>query len=304
MAEKLLYVLAGYDDDTEEKLTGMQKKLYELGFTGVQTKDIPMHFTLGSFDVSREEELKERLIRMSKSVREFAVDLDKIGLFQNPSEHVLFVKPEESREMLALREHFKYNVDVFPWAAHTTLLIDKPEVIREAQKHVVEEFRPFIGKVTTLHLYEFFPARHIMSVRLIAEDTEWLYSEEAFAIYADCMYKPELGKYRKLMKQYMDSPAVMILVNQTDGDVSAIMVSEFTDDDTKILGIAVAEKYRGCGIGRKMTKELRRMSADRPLLAETDCDAVGFYRSCGFSVEKIRKRYPDGIAERYLCRLL
>ena len=304
MAEKLLYVLAGYDDDTEEKLTGMQKKLYELGFTGVQTKDIPMHFTLGSFDVSREEELKERLIRMSKSVREFAVDLDKIGLFQNPSEHVLFVKPEESREMLALREHFKDNVDVFPWAAHTTLLIDKPEVIREAQKHVVEEFRPFIGKVTTLHLYEFFPARHIMSVRLIAEDTEWLYSEEAFAIYADCMYKPELGKYRKLMKQYMDSPAVMILVNQTDGDVSAIMVSEFTDDDTKILGIAVAEKYRGCGIGRKMTKELRRMSADRPLLAETDCDAVGFYRSCGFSVEKIRKRYPDGIAERYLCRLL
>ncbi len=304
MAEKLLYVLAGYDDDTEENLTGMQKKLYELGFTGVQTKDIPMHFTLGSFDVSREEELKERLIRMSKSVREFAVDLDKIGLFQNPSEHVLFVKPEESREMLALREHFKDNVDVFPWAAHTTLLIDKPEVIRDAQKHVVEEFRPFTGKVTTLHLYEFFPARHIMSVRLIAEDTEWLYSEESFEIYADCMYKPNLEKYREMMKKYIESPAVMILVNQTDGDVSAIMVSEFTDDDTKILGIAVAEKYRGCGIGRKMTEDLRQMSADRTLLAETDGDAVGFYRSCGFSVEKIRKRYPDGIAERYLCRLL
>lgn len=304
MAEKLLYVLAGYDDDTEEKLTGMQKKLYELGFTGVQTKDIPMHFTLGSFDVSREEELKERLIRMSKSLREFAVDLDKIGLFQNPSEHVLFVKPEESREMLALREHFKDNVDVYPWAAHTTLLIDKPEVIQVAQKHVMEEFCPFSGKVTTLHLYEFFPARHILSVRLTSEEPEWFYSEEAFAIYADCMYKPELEKYREMMKKYIESPTVMILVNQTDGDVSAIMVSEFTDDDTKILGIAVAEKYRGYGIGRKMTEDLRQMSANRPLLAETDGDAVGFYRSCGFSVEKIRKRYSDGIAERYLCRLL
>jgi ribosomal protein S18 acetylase RimI-like enzyme len=241
---------------------------------------------------------------MSKSVREFAVDLDKIGLFQNPSEHVLFVKPEESREMLALREHFKDNVDVYPWAAHTTLLIDKPEVIQVAQKHVMEEFCTFSGKVTTLHLYEFFPARHILSVRLTSEEPEWFYSEEAFAIYADCMYKPEIGKYQKLMKQYMDSPAVMILVNQTDSDVSAIMVSEFTDDDTKILGIAVAEKYRGYGIGRKMTEDLRQMSANRPLLAETDGDAVGFYRSCGFSVEKIRKRYPDGIAERYLCRLL
>ena len=304
MADKLLYVLAGYDDDTEERLSGMQNKLYELGFFGVQTKNIPMHFTLGSFETEREEEMKERLIRLSKSVREFAVDLSKIGLFQNPSEPVLFVKLEESREILELREHFKDNVDVFPWAAHTTLLIDKPEVIREAQKHVMEEFCPFSGKVTTLHLYEFFPARHILSVRLTTEEPEWLYSEEAFTIYADCMYKPELGKYRKLMKQYMDSPAVMILVNQTDSDVSAIMVSEFTDDDTKILGIAVAEKYRGYGIGRKMTEDLHQMSAGRPLLAETDGDALGFYRSCGFSVEKIRKRYPDGIAERYLCRLL
>ncbi|MBO6299492.1 MAG: GNAT family N-acetyltransferase [Lachnospiraceae bacterium] len=304
MADKLLYVLAGYDDDTEERLSGMQNKLYELGFFGVQTKNIPMHFTLGSFETEREEEMKERLIRLSKSVREFAVDLSKIGLFQNPSEPVLFVKLEESREILELREHFKDNVDVFPWAAHTTLLIDKPEVIREAQKHVMEEFCPFSGKVTTLHLYEFFPARHILSVRLTTEEPEWLYSEEAFTIYADCMYKPELGKYRELMKQYMDSPAVMILVNQTDSDVSAIMVSEFTDDDTKILGIAVAEKYRGYGIGRKMTEDLHQMSAGRPLLAETDGDALGFYRSCGFSVEKIRKRYPDGIAERYLCRLL
>ncbi|MBP3297438.1 MAG: 2'-5' RNA ligase, partial [Lachnospiraceae bacterium] len=136
MADKLLYVLAGYDDDTEERLSGMQNKLYELGFFGVQTKNIPMHFTLGSFETEREEEMKERLIRLSKSVREFAVDLSKIGLFQNPSEPVLFVKLEESREILELREHFKDNVDVFPWAAHTTLLIDKPEVIREAQKHV------------------------------------------------------------------------------------------------------------------------------------------------------------------------
>ncbi|MCR4642501.1 MAG: 2'-5' RNA ligase [Lachnospiraceae bacterium] len=174
MAEKLLYVLARYDDDTEEKLSGMQDKLYELGFTGVQTKDIPMHFTLGSFDVSREEELKERLISLSESVREFSVKLHKIELFQNPSELVLFVKPEENREMLALREHFRDNVDVFPWAAHTTLLIDKPDVIQVAQTHVMEEFRPFSGKVTTLYLYEFFPARHILSVRLIAEEPERL----------------------------------------------------------------------------------------------------------------------------------
>ena len=48
MAEKALYVLAGYDDDTEKLLSGIQNKLYEQGFSGVQTKGIPMHFTITS----------------------------------------------------------------------------------------------------------------------------------------------------------------------------------------------------------------------------------------------------------------
>ena len=35
----------------------MQTKLYELEFFGSQTKDIPMHFTLGSYSIEQEEEL-------------------------------------------------------------------------------------------------------------------------------------------------------------------------------------------------------------------------------------------------------
>ena len=57
MTDKALYVLAGYDDETEKTLSGIQHKLYDLGFSGVQTKNIPMHFTLGSYAADREEEL-------------------------------------------------------------------------------------------------------------------------------------------------------------------------------------------------------------------------------------------------------
>ena len=49
MAEKALYILAGYDDQTEEYLAGIQKKLYEQGFSGTQTKDISMHITIITF---------------------------------------------------------------------------------------------------------------------------------------------------------------------------------------------------------------------------------------------------------------
>lgn len=169
MSEKSLYVLAGYDDETEAKLAGIQKHLYELGFSGTQTKEIPMHVTMGQFDTSKEQELKERLIALSQSVNAFEVDFNHIGLFENPEKEVMFIQPKISVEWLELRDRFSDNIDTFPWAPHTTLLIDRPEVIEEARKVVLEEFQAFSGKVTTLYLYEFWPTRHVLTVQLKSE---------------------------------------------------------------------------------------------------------------------------------------
>ena len=166
MSEKSLYVLAGYDEETEAKLAGIQKHLYEMGFSGTQTKDIPMHFTLGQFESSREQELKARLIALSESMSAFEVDFNSLGLFEHPENEVLFVRPKISVEMQELQDHFTDNIDRFPWSPHTTLLIDKPEVIEEARKVVLEEFRTFSGKVAMLHLYEFWPTRHVLTVQL------------------------------------------------------------------------------------------------------------------------------------------
>ncbi len=165
MAEKYLYVLAGYDDETEKRLSDIQNRLYGQGFTGIQTKDIPMHFTLGSYETERESELKERLIRLSASQKAFDTGFNHIGLFRLPGNDVLFAAPEVSREMLELKDHFSDNRDVLPWSPHTTFLIDRPEEIARALKVVMEDFRAFTGKVTALHLYEFQPARHVLSVR-------------------------------------------------------------------------------------------------------------------------------------------
>ena len=156
MAEKALYILAGYDDRTEEILSGFQNKLYDQGFSGLQTKDIPMHFTMGSYVVEHEEELKNRLEKIAETHRAFDTAFN----------HVLFVAPEVSREMLALKDEFSDNRDQFNWSPHTTMLIDKPAVIQEATQSVLTEFRSFSGKVAVLHLYEFWPTRHILSVRL------------------------------------------------------------------------------------------------------------------------------------------
>lgn len=41
---------------------------------------------------------------------------------------------------------------------------DNPDTIYKALPLVMNEFSAFDGKVTSLHLYEFFPTRHILSV--------------------------------------------------------------------------------------------------------------------------------------------
>lgn len=165
MAEKALYVLAGYDDDTEKLLSEIQNKLYEQGFSGIQTKGIPMHFTMGSYNTSREEELRKRIRIIADTHKPFRVEFNHVGLFRLPENDVLFVAPEVSREMLLLKDEFMDSEDEFGWSAHTTMLIDKREVIEKATQIVLDELPIPSGTVTSLHLFEFWPARHIMSVQ-------------------------------------------------------------------------------------------------------------------------------------------
>ena len=68
MTDKALYILAGYDDDTERYLAGIQNALYEKGFCWLQTKGIPQHITLGSFSVEMEGELGALLKSLSQTI--------------------------------------------------------------------------------------------------------------------------------------------------------------------------------------------------------------------------------------------
>lgn len=77
---------------------------------------------------------------------------------------VLFIAPDSSKELLELKENFGES---FGWTPHTTMIIDKPEVILKTLPIVIKEFSSFCGQITTLHLYEFWPTRHILSVCLM-----------------------------------------------------------------------------------------------------------------------------------------
>lgn len=161
MSDKRLYILAGYDQQTEDRLQSIQNRLYETGFTGTQTKDIPLHITLGYYpsDKAKESELEEFIQALAEKTEAFDITLNSVSIFEEG--RVLFIAPDVNKKLIELKENFG---DSYNWTAHTTMLIDEPCVILEALPTVLNEFSPLHGKITALHLYEFFPTRHIKTV--------------------------------------------------------------------------------------------------------------------------------------------
>lgn len=156
--------MAGYDDHTEHYLSGIQKKLYAVGLTGQHTKNIPQHITLQTYPTEQEGEVVQRLQKIAAETECFDVCFSHIGIFTGGK--VLFIAPDKDTDLIALKERFGPSFD---WTPHTTMLIDEPENIQKALPLVMQAFASFNGKVTSLHLYEFWPTRHILTVALHKE---------------------------------------------------------------------------------------------------------------------------------------
>lgn len=165
MKEKFLCVMAQYDKETEKKLKEIQKILLDNGFVGKQTPNLPNHITLGSFEISQEEILKEKLKVVSQNFNSFDIKLNNIGLF---GLDVLFIAPSVNHELLNLQTYFNNDyVNGFGWTAHTTMLIDDNETIQKALPYIANHFRSFTSKIESISLYEFWPTRFISEEKLL-----------------------------------------------------------------------------------------------------------------------------------------
>ncbi len=162
MDEKILCVMAGYDDITEKHLSKMQSNLYAKGFIGMHTKDLLQHITLGIFPTEKESELIDLVTKVSKEFKPFAITFNHIGIFGGS--RVLFIAPAPNVRLLRLKENFGESVN---WTPHTTMLIDESETIYKALPVVADHFKAFQGQVQSIHLFEFWPTRHILSLKFL-----------------------------------------------------------------------------------------------------------------------------------------
>ena len=138
---------------------------------------------------------------------------------------------------------------------------------------------------------------------MIEDIRENFAAEEVYAIYAACMFEPTWEKFRERAEALRKDPAVRMFGYTENGAVLGVIVIREKEGGAEVCGIAVDETRRGHGIGGELVRYVMDELQPDVLYAETDDDAVGFYRNCGFATEGFIETYDSGPCRRYRCEL-
>jgi ribosomal protein S18 acetylase RimI-like enzyme len=141
-----------------------------------------------------------------------------------------------------------------------------------------------------------------MSAPALVDLAPRLDDPELAALLSHSVGFPTPEKLQVIANCYRTEATWRLLGIEEDGAVVGcigIMLETEDRDCAVIRHIAVAPQCRGRGIGRLMIEAVCADFRLRQLMAETDAEAVEFYRRCGFEVASLGERYPG--VERFRC---
>jgi len=109
-------------------------------------------------------------------------------------------------------------------------------------------------------------------------------------------------KTAQILKEYQEHPDQPILGVESNGELVGFIGLRLQPPDAAVIRhIVVGRDHRGQGIGRRMILQVCNTYLLGVIFAETDPDAVEFYRKVGFAVKSLGEKHP-GI-ERFACKL-
>ena len=131
--------------------------------------------------------------------------------------------------------------------------------------------------------------------------------EETLALYDTykaCMYQSDREKYRQMAQSWLQNDAVRIFACFSQQNPTGMLVLHLhLQNAAEILGIAVSPPARNRGVATRMLQRAAETLALQTLTAETDAEAVDFYRKTGFQIQTQTKIYNGTPVTRYLCTL-
>lgn len=129
-----------------------------------------------------------------------------------------------------------------------------------------------------------------------------LHDKHILDIISLSQYMPTEEKLNSLADKYETDADVFAFACNINGiTCGVIILKRLINDEYEIMSIATPPSVRSKGVASKLiTFALKNLKCSI-VKAETDDDAIEFYRKYGFQIVSLGEKYPNTV--RYLCTL-
>ena len=138
----------------------------------------------------------------------------------------------------------------------------------------------------------------LCDVYSICDVKDELTNEDILELLAPSVFNPTPERLLIRAKKYQADDKSKVYAYSENGEYKGIIVFKIKEQTAEILDIAVILEYQGNGIGSRLIDYIFTRFAVNKITAETDDDAIGFYRKYGFTVVDITVKFD---AKRYTC---
>lgn len=118
-----------------------------------------------------------------------------------------------------------------------------------------------------------------------------LHNKNIFTLLAPSVYNPTPERLLKRAEKYQVNDKTHIYAYSQNGENLGIVVFEIADRTATILDIAVNTEQQGKGIGSRLIDFIFNRFDVNKAIAETDDDAVDFYKKYGFVVSDTKTKF-------------
>ncbi len=138
----------------------------------------------------------------------------------------------------------------------------------------------------------------LFNVSSICDIKEIITEPDILKLLAPSLYNSTEERLLNRAKKYQEDENTNIYAYKDNGEYKGIVVFEILNNSATILDIAVKSDYQGRGIGSKFIDFIFNSFNAQNITAETDDDAIGFYKKYGFTVADTKVEFDT---KRYVC---